>query len=303
MYRSIKKLLLPVLIAAGSLWVSCNNTSTKPNDMEKHQHAETETIYACPMHPEVTGKKGEKCSKCGMELEVVQHNESESQLFLSSSPKRVEAGKPANLTIAIKNNGKNVALEVAHEKKLHLILVSEDLSWFHHIHPSEQADSTLTVSETFPNGGKYLLYADYKPVGAKQSVNKTKIDVSGDPDNKSVSESEKLVSKVDDYIVTLVNGNNIKTGRTEHLEIAIDKNGAKLSQRALEKYLGAVAHIVMIAKSDKDYIHIHPMSNKDFLIYGETSIQKPGIYRVWVQFKVGGKVRTADFTIDVKEGK
>jgi hypothetical protein len=25
-------------------------------------------LYACPMHPEVTGKQGEECSKCGMEL-------------------------------------------------------------------------------------------------------------------------------------------------------------------------------------------------------------------------------------------
>lgn len=24
--------------------------------------------YACPMHPKVTGKKGDKCSKCGMDL-------------------------------------------------------------------------------------------------------------------------------------------------------------------------------------------------------------------------------------------
>jgi hypothetical protein len=30
----------------------------------------TETLYACSMHPEVTGKKGDKCSKCGMELTV-----------------------------------------------------------------------------------------------------------------------------------------------------------------------------------------------------------------------------------------
>jgi hypothetical protein len=27
-------------------------------------------LYACPMHPEVTGKKGEKCPKCQMELTV-----------------------------------------------------------------------------------------------------------------------------------------------------------------------------------------------------------------------------------------
>jgi hypothetical protein len=27
-------------------------------------------MYACPMHPEVMGNKGDKCSKCGMELSV-----------------------------------------------------------------------------------------------------------------------------------------------------------------------------------------------------------------------------------------
>ena len=31
----------------------------------------TATIYACPMHPEVTGKEGDKCPKCGMALEAV----------------------------------------------------------------------------------------------------------------------------------------------------------------------------------------------------------------------------------------
>ena len=25
-------------------------------------------LYACPMHPEIQGKKGEECSKCGMAL-------------------------------------------------------------------------------------------------------------------------------------------------------------------------------------------------------------------------------------------
>lgn len=29
---------------------------------------EPEILYACPMHPEVRGKKDEKCPKCGMKL-------------------------------------------------------------------------------------------------------------------------------------------------------------------------------------------------------------------------------------------
>lgn len=34
--------------------------------------APQEVTYACPMHPEVTGMKGDTCPKCGMDLEVVE---------------------------------------------------------------------------------------------------------------------------------------------------------------------------------------------------------------------------------------
>ena len=34
-----------------------------------------EVVYACPMHPEVTGKEGDSCSKCGMALEKVEGEE------------------------------------------------------------------------------------------------------------------------------------------------------------------------------------------------------------------------------------
>lgn len=31
-----------------------------------------EAVYACPMHPEETGKEGDTCSKCGMALEKLE---------------------------------------------------------------------------------------------------------------------------------------------------------------------------------------------------------------------------------------
>lgn len=45
---------------------------------EMHNQGNTEMtsmIYACPMHPEITGQQGDTCSVCGMNLEMVQTEE------------------------------------------------------------------------------------------------------------------------------------------------------------------------------------------------------------------------------------
>jgi len=49
-----------------------NGNKMMDNDTTMHDKSNTienhEEIYACSMHPEVIGKKDEKCSKCGMKL-------------------------------------------------------------------------------------------------------------------------------------------------------------------------------------------------------------------------------------------
>ena len=125
--------------------------------MNAHQHANHDSAYACPMHPEVTGNKGGKCPKCGMALTPVNKEKSQFEVKMAADPQNVEAGKPTNLTIVVTEHDKNVPLEVVHEMKMHLLVVNEELTWFDHIHPEEQADGSYKVSETFPAAGKYLL--------------------------------------------------------------------------------------------------------------------------------------------------
>lgn len=187
--------------------------------------------------------------------------------------------------------------------KIHLMVVSEDLTWFHHIHPEEQPDGMYTITETFPDGGKYLLFADFKPSGADQIVNKQEIEVKGTRSINNEDVSNKWISKVDGYTVTLANGSDFKTNKTQYLEIFIEKEGKILKESDLQQYLGASAHIVMISKVDKDFLHIHPVSDNRFPIFAQTHIEKAGVYRMWAQFKIDGQVHTADFTIDVKTGE
>lgn len=46
---------------------------------EMHHMESTQMVYACPMHPEVTGKEGDKCSKCGMKLEPVKERKDDHE--------------------------------------------------------------------------------------------------------------------------------------------------------------------------------------------------------------------------------
>jgi hypothetical protein len=112
-----------------------------------------------------------------------------------------------------------------------------------------------------------------------------------------------LVSTVDGFTVTLLNGEDFKTNRNQGLQFSVEKDGKKLEEKDMQNYLGATAHIVMISKTDKDFLHIHPVSKENFPIYAETLIKKAGLYRMWVQFKINNVVHTADFTITVSEGE
>lgn len=73
----MKNLILPALMMALT-FASCESNTTEKTETTTETPAtpapETTpvaaTLYACSMHPEVTGKKGDTCSKCGMDLTV-----------------------------------------------------------------------------------------------------------------------------------------------------------------------------------------------------------------------------------------
>jgi hypothetical protein len=66
-YNKMKNLILSAVTMAFVL-VSCNQKNKEAVTTNSETTESTSQLYACPMHPEITGKKGEKCSKCGMEL-------------------------------------------------------------------------------------------------------------------------------------------------------------------------------------------------------------------------------------------
>ena len=55
-------------IACAFLFTACNQKNKQDETTNSETSKSSSELYACPMHPEITGKKGEACSECGMEL-------------------------------------------------------------------------------------------------------------------------------------------------------------------------------------------------------------------------------------------
>jgi hypothetical protein len=299
----MRVLAFVMTMVAGMANISCDQLNKK--DM-KHMrsHIDHSTAYACPMHPDVTGHKGDKCPKCGMSLEKVA--EANITMKLGTNPGRVDAGKEVELSFTPKDNSDSavvVELQETHEKLIHVIAVNEDLTWFDHIHAEPDNTGAYKVRETFPTPGKYLVYADYKSSVGGPQTDRLEVNVLG---NKNVSSQHqhqpKTKTETDGFSLSIQNGSNLNTGSVS-LPIVLEKNGKKVQREDIEDYLGAVAHIILINQDDKDFVHIHPESSEISPIHGHADINKPCLYRMWVQFQTNGKVHTADFTLDFKQGE
>jgi hypothetical protein len=126
-------------------------------------HAGTHT-YSCSMHPEVVSEQPGSCPKCGMTLEHTDGAASNGKAYrMAFTPPATPlmAGQPATLSFQPQQADDEkapVPLATVHEKKIHLIIVSRDLSQFHHEHPEFKASGRYDVPFTFPAGGDYVMF-------------------------------------------------------------------------------------------------------------------------------------------------
>lgn len=322
MKTTIKNIAFALLAGVASIAVtSCGSKSSESHDHaeEAHEH------FACPMHPDQVGHEGETCPKCGMKLEAISKEKAantNSYFMAFKAEPNVEAGKAAKLsfTPSIKGNeSEMVPLDIQHDKKLHLIVVSKDLSYFDHIHPEFQPNgayeiNVLPTEANYTNGkfhnetkfeqaGDYVLFADYVPSGANHQLERIELNVSGTPYKAQKYTASKTVSMTDGYEVSLEpEGGKFFSDGTSHISGIIKKDGKEVSADSFENYLAAKAHVVVISEDSQSYLHVHPEVVNGRLDL-HTTFGKAGIFRGWMQFQTNGQVHTADFVIKVEAGK
>jgi hypothetical protein len=182
------------------------------------------------------------------------------------------------------------AYDVKHEKQLHLIVLgTRELTDFQHVHPTMAADGTWSVRLRLQPGTSYRMYADGSTGGADFLATADVFTTGGHPAPQPLPEPA-TTDQVDGYTVELDQADGSAALR-------VSKGGQPV---ALEPYLGALGHLVVIRADDLSYLHVHPAEGATpvFAVSGLA----PGRYRYFFDFKVDGVVRTAAFTVDVGHG-
>jgi len=233
-------------------------------------------------------------------------------------PATPQAGKPTNLSLIVSEQkvGEPIKqFDIIHDKLMHLIIVnSEDLSYFAHIHPKlDKETGIFHIAHTFAKAGKYKMWIDAKPKGGIQILTAFAFNVKGQPVHTPSNITsdrtfeKEVVSDGQSYQVTLnFQGEHLGVGRDTKMTFEIrDANGKPISN--LEPLMAAGGHCVIIGADGHEFLHVHPTEEVDDVpswrggpfVSFLANFPKPGLYRAWGQFQHEGRILTADFTFEV----
>jgi hypothetical protein len=208
----------------------------------------------------------------------------------------LKANQPTNLLlipISSEESATPLSLEEVHTKDIHLIVVSEDLSFFTHEHPQKEGKG-YRVNLTFPFAGKFFLYSDMKPRAGSPVVVQKSVVVTGEEKEAQHYQHEVLSASIEGVYVQL-DVNDLSA-----IKVHIQRNGSLIPASSLGDFLGAKAHVVMISQESKEYLHVHPMVHKDDLVL-HADFKSRRIYRTWLQFMLDNRLYTFDFVLMIKQ--
>ena len=176
---------------------------------------------------------------------------------------------------------------------MHVIVVRRDGQGFQHVHPSLGEDGTWRVRLTLPDAGAYRVFADFKHDDEAQTL-AADVAVDGEAEYQPLPAPATTADAGDGYEVRLDAG-ALRAEREAELRFTVSRGGETIRT---EPYLGAGGHLVALREGDLAYLHVHPEEHGDAVSF-MTEFPSEGRYRLYLQFKDGGRVRTAAFTQEV----
>jgi len=261
------------------------------------------------MHADVITDDPGKCPKCAMTLVKTRRPEAaDFDLRFRTTPSLIKAGQTFRLVFNIHHPKSGAIVKdfhLVHEMPFHLFIVSQDLSYFSHLHPRQQADGSFVIETTLPKPGAYFVYSDVFPVGGVPQVAFGNLLTAGYRDDlfsarAVIKPDEVLTRELEStrFALTLEPREPVAGKKlTLTYQITDPKTGEPV--RDLEPYLGAWGHTLILSEDARDYVHSHPTQLSAEVSF-EAFLPRSGRYRIWSQFQRHGKVITVPFTIAVK---
>ena len=194
------------------------------------------------------------------------------------------------------------AYDVEHEQRMHLVVIRRDAAGFFHLHPQLGDDGVWRTTLTLPAAGIYRVYADFVPTGGPPLTLGTDLFAPGG--FTPVPLPPMRVWEVDGYQIRLYG--DLVAGSPSQVFATISRDSAPVTD--LEPYLGAFGHLVALRRSDLAYLHVHPdgappapADRGGPAVAFTVEVPTPGTYRLFLDFRHGDVVRTAEFTVPTRE--
>jgi hypothetical protein len=233
----------------------------------------------------------------------------------------------------VKDDQSNVVhdLRVVHERPLHLLVISDDLAAFYHLHPEPATDGSFRVQHTFQHGGHYHVYADFTPRDAAQVIAQFALTVHGSARPTIALVEDTAGTKIADGVhVTMTTEQPLRAGEESMLTFTVTDATTHTPVTDLEPYLGALAHFVIVSDDGRDFLHAHPMEHTEMAgahghsshhaalpmhaasmahdtssmpipsasaVNAHTTFPRAGVYKIWVQLQRGGRVITVPWVV------
>jgi hypothetical protein len=218
----------------------------------------------------------------------------EDDLRLVPTTDTIPAGRRTTYRFRIADGGGvRTRFDVEHTKRMHLIVVRRDFAGFQHLHPTMGHDGTWSTPLTIGRPGTYRVFADFSADEAKHTL-ATDLFVPGAFDPVPVPPVQRTADAGDGYSVEL-SGRPV-AGDESALRFEVHRDGRRVAH--LQPYLGALGHLVALRDGDLAYLHVHPDERS---LSFDAEFPTPGTYRLFLQFRHGGEVRTAAFTVAIEE--
>ncbi|MGE0066031.1 MAG: hypothetical protein AB7T48_01650 [Solirubrobacterales bacterium] len=198
-----------------------------------------------------------------------------------------------------------------HERRMHLILVRRDGRGFQHLHPEMDEAGTWTEALKLAESGVYRAFADFS-VGGEQHTLASDLFVSGGSFQARPFPAPSALASTSGYDVSL-EAEELVAGKPSSLSFAVTRGGTEVDD--LGPYLGAKGHLVALREGDLAFLHVHPEEADGEHAHGghPAATEEPagneiafaatfptaGHYRLYLQFKHKGAVRTVQFTVSV----